>query len=311
VTWGAMRHVLPALAPALALALAGAAVTSCYAPATTSPPRTGHGGPVVSYYLSLGDSLSQGVQPNSAGASVQTRNGYADQLYSALRRHDAGLRLVKLGCPGETTGTMIKGGICSYPGGSQLTAAVSFLRTHQGRVSLITIDIGGNDPGSCVTRPSIRNLASCIARFVPEATANLTTVMTRLREAAGHARIIGMNYYLPVLAEWRNGTAGQELARISARLAAGYNGLLANVYKASGAAVADVFATFHTADFGHQVALAGFGNLPRNVAAICQWTWECAPPPRGPNQHANQAGYGAIARAFLLAGLPVNAGRSS
>jgi len=38
------------------------------------------------------------------------------------------------------------------------------------------------------------------------------------------------------------------------------------------------------------------------VAAICQWTWQCAAPPRGPNQHANQAGYAVIARAFLLAG---------
>jgi len=46
----------------------------------------------------------------------------------------------------------------------------------------------------------------------------------------------------------------------------------------------------------------GYGRLPRNVAAICQWTWQCAAPPRGPNQHANQAGYAVIARAFLLAG---------
>jgi hypothetical protein len=46
----------------------------------------------------------------------------------------------------------------------------------------------------------------------------------------------------------------------------------------------------------------GVGTVPRNVALICQWTWECASRPRGPNQHANQAGYGVIARAFLSAG---------
>jgi hypothetical protein len=41
------------------------------------------------------------------------------------------------------------------------------------------------------------------------------------------------------------------------------------------------------------------------VALICQWTWECAIPPRGPNQHANDTGYRVIARAFLTAaGLP-------
>jgi hypothetical protein len=38
------------------------------------------------------------------------------------------------------------------------------------------------------------------------------------------------------------------------------------------------------------------------VAAICRWTWECATAPRGPNEHANDAGYQLIARAFLRAG---------
>jgi len=291
-----MRHIWPAIALALA-----ALVTGCSGPATTAPPHAAHRGPPASYYLSLGDSLAQGVQPNSAGDSVPTRDGYADQLYSALHRHNLGLRLVKLGCPGETTATMIKGGICSYAGGSQLAAAVTFLRAHQGRVPLITIDIGGNDPGSCITRPSVGKLASCIATFMPQATANLTKITATLRDAAGGARIIGMNYYLPALADWRNGQVGQALARVSARLAAAYNGFLVNVYKNSGAAIADVFGAFHTADFGRQVTSARFGALPRNVAAICRWTWECAPPPRGPNQHANQAGYGVIARAFLVA----------
>jgi lysophospholipase L1-like esterase len=295
VTREAMRHVLCALA----LALACAAVTSC-SPAPA--PHRGHGAPPASYYLSLGDSLSQGVQPDSAGGSVPTGHGYADQLYTALRRRNPGLRLVKLGCPGETTATMIKGGTCSYPGGSQLAAAVRFLRARQGRVRLITIDIGGNDPSSCLTAPSVRTLASCIDSFIPDATVNLTTIMTRLREAGGQVRIIGMNYYLPALAEWRNGLAGQVLARVSARLAASYNGLLEGVYQRSGARVADVFGAFHTTDFGRPVILGRFGKLPRNVAAICEWTWQCAPPPRGPNQHANEAGYGVIARTFLLTG---------
>jgi hypothetical protein len=37
------------------------------------------------------------------------------------------------------------------------------------------------------------------------------------------------------------------------------------------------------------------------VALICEWTWECAPAPRGPNQHANPAGYRVIANAVLKA----------
>jgi hypothetical protein len=37
------------------------------------------------------------------------------------------------------------------------------------------------------------------------------------------------------------------------------------------------------------------------VARICTWTWECAAPPVGPNEHANQAGYAVIARTFRAA----------
>ncbi len=57
----------------------------------------------ASYYLSLGDSLSQGVQPGPTGHDVATAHGYPDQLAAMLRTHLPHLRLVKLGCSGETT----------------------------------------------------------------------------------------------------------------------------------------------------------------------------------------------------------------
>ena len=100
-----MGSVRIALAVAVAVA---AAVTACSGsgpsarPAATAAP--------ASYYLALGDSLSQGVQPDAAGTSVETAHGYPDQLYAVLHRSQPALRLVKLGCPGETTGTMIHGG---------------------------------------------------------------------------------------------------------------------------------------------------------------------------------------------------------
>jgi lysophospholipase L1-like esterase len=293
-----MFRVLPTLALAAALT---AVVAGCSGPAagSTAAPASS---PPVRYYLALGDSLSQGVQPDAAGVSLPTRDGYANQLYAALRRRQPGLRLVKLGCTGETTATMIKGGICRYPGGSQLAAATSFLRAHRSQMSLITIDIGANDPDSCITQPSVSKLAACVGRSIPEATSNLDTILTRLRHVAPHTRIFAMNYYLPALAEWRNGLGGQALARVSELAADGYNTLLTNIYRSFGVRVANVFGAFHTADFTQQVSVPGFGRLPRNVAAICQWTWECAAPPRGPNQHANQAGYQVIARAFLAAG---------
>lgn len=254
-----------------------------------------------SYYLALGDSLSQGVQPDAAGASVETRQGYPDQVYAVLRRSHPALRLAKLGCPGETTTTMLAGGLCRYPAGSQLAAAAAFLRSHRGRVVLVTIDIGANDLQDCRGR-GLAGIAACIGTDVPGAVRNLTTIMARLRAAAGRAvRIVGMTYYLPELAEWRDGLMGQAVAWLSERLAARYNDMLARVYTQFGSPVADVFAAFSTADFGSQLTMPGIGTLPRNVALVCRWTWECAPAPRGPNQHANQAGYGVIAAAMLRA----------
>jgi lysophospholipase L1-like esterase len=275
------------------------AVTSC----STSPPAR-RAGPRASYYLALGDSLSQGVQPDSAGASVPTRQGYADQLYAALRRGDPGLRLVKLGCSGETTSTMIHGGVCAYPGGSQLAAAASFLRSRRGRVSLVTIDIGANDPGSCVTRSNFGAVPSCIVTSFPHTLGNLRTVMTALRAAGGgRVRIIGMSYYVPALAQWRHGLLGEALARVVEGVVVGYNRLLTGVYHEFGARVADVFGAFHSGDFSGRVTLRGIGSVPPNVAAICRWTWECASAPRGPNEHADAAGYGVIARTFRDADL--------
>jgi lysophospholipase L1-like esterase len=285
----------------LAVLALGAAVTGCAGPVTAGSPDARRREPPPSYYLSLGDSLSQGVQPDSAGHSVRTPYGYADQLYQALRHRRPGLRLVKLGCPGETTATMIHGGICAYPGGSQLAAAVRFLRAHQGRMLLVTIDIGANDPDSCVTLPSVSRLASCAARSVPDLAVNLAAILARLRLAAPSVRIVAMNYYLPALAQWRYGIAGKALARLSELAAAGYDLVLSKVYRLFGVRIADVFGAFRTADFGGQVTLPGLGALPSNVAAICQWTWECAGPPRGPNEHANRAGYAIITRAFLRA----------
>jgi len=285
----------------IALAAAAAvAVTACSGPAT--PAGLEAGSVPANYYLALGDSLSQGVQPDGTGTSVPTRQGYADQLYAVLHRSQPTLQLVKLGCTGETTATMIHGGICRYRGGSQLAEAVAFLTAHRGHVVLVTIDIGANDPEDCGTAASLRAVVACVGTDLPGAISNLGTILARLRAAAGPGvRIVGMSYYLPALAEWRNGFTGQAIAWLSERLAAGYNNLLERAYTDSGVRVANVFGAFETSDFGNEAAVPGIGTVPRNVARICQWTWACASPPRGPNQHANQAGYGVIARAFLTA----------
>lgn len=283
-----------AVTAALAV-LAAVTFTACSAAPAARPATP------ASYYLALGDSLSQGVQPDAAGASVETPQGYPDLIYATLRASQPALRLVRLGCPGETTQTMMHGGICHYAAGSQLAAATAFLRAHRGHVDLVTIDIGANDLEDCGNQPSIAELASCIGR-IPKATANVATILASVRAAAGpRVRIVGMSYYLPALAEWRNGLLGHLTAELSEKFAVAYNDLLERAYARAGITVANVFGAFDTTDFGNPVTVSGMGSLPRNVARICQWTWECAAPPRGPNQHANAAGYRVIADAILAA----------
>jgi lysophospholipase L1-like esterase len=275
--------------------MAAAVLTACSSPPVAKPPLPS------SYYLALGDSLSQGVQPDAAGASVETGEGYPDLVYATLLASHPALRLVRLGCPGETTQTMMHGGICHYSAGSQLAAAAAFLRAHRGHVFLVTIDIGANDLEDCGNQPGITQLASCIGQL-PKATANVAAILASLRAAAGPGvRIAGMNYYLPALAEWRSGLLGRATAELSEKFAVAYDDLLKRAYGQAGITVANVFGAFETTNFGDPVTVPGVGSVPRNVARICQWTWECAPPPRGPNQHANAAGYRVIADAILAA----------
>jgi lysophospholipase L1-like esterase len=309
-----LRRLVTAVVAAAMCMVATAATAGCSgSPAGTRArttadrsPRVARSGPVrparPHYYLSLGDSLAVGVQPDSAGASLPTDDGYADHLFALLRPRTPKLRLVKLGCSGETSFTLIHGGICHYPAGSQLTEAVRFLHAHRRQVSLVTIDIGANDPNSCFLGAPLSKLASCMNSRVRLTVADLRTIMSKLRAAGGRRiRVIGMNYYVPELSGWFHGKGGQELSVLLERLVGGYNSLLSHVYHRYRARVANVFAAFHSSDFTDRVTLPQIGTIPRNVATVCQLTWACSTAPQGPNEHANAIGYAIIALAFLAA----------
>jgi lysophospholipase L1-like esterase len=248
------------------------------------------------YYLSLGDSLAQGVQPNAEGQSGITDQGYADDLYSVERLQVHGLKLAKLGCPGETTTTMIKGGVCvgAYSANplldNQLDAAVAFLQTHD--VALVTIDIGANNVDGCIGAGSID--LTCIGNGFAAAHSDLATILATLRKADPTVPIVGMNYYDPFLAEWLQGPAGQVLALQSVQLTTSYNTLLGAVYHAFSVPVANVESAFQTTNS----TVIPFVKLPINVATICALTWMCAPAPVGPNIHARAVGYWLIAATF-------------
>ena len=238
----------------------------------------------ATYYVSLGDSLAQGFQPTGGPPSPESppgyNQGYADQLFKLTRGRYTQLREVKLGCGGETTTTLRFGGICSYEHGSQLAEAVAFLQEHAGDIAFVTIDIGANDIFS--------------GGGVPAIAANLPPILAALKAAAGPSvPIVGMNYYDPFLAPVWFQT--QSLAALQAEVAGvvGFNDFLEGIYQAFGLEVADVESAFSVTD------LTLIDGTPVNVLRACDWTWACAKPPVGFNIHANTAGYGAIAEAFL------------
>ncbi len=245
------------------------------------------------YYLSLGDSLATGVQPTGREETqFRTNEGYADQLAAIARQTLPNLRTVNLGYPGESTTTMIGGGLTSYPHGSQLDEAVSFLREHRGSVEFVTLDIGFNDIPAYTVEAIPVGLAS-ISR-------NLPRILERLQRAAGpQVPIVGMTIYDPFLTLWLQGPEGREIAKVSVWDAiVPINAHIREIYRAFGLQLADVQGAFRTTDFDTIVELPKVGRVPVNVARACEWTRGAAPPPLGPDFHANARGYRAIAEAF-------------
>jgi lysophospholipase L1-like esterase len=264
----------------LAPTLVVVAVTSVLAAASASAAGK------ATYYVSVGDSLAQGYQPIGGPSSPLGvegyAQGYANQLFKAVRNRYAQLRLVKLGCGGETTLTMVVGAPwCGFPAGSQLAQAEEFLNAHRGEIAFVTIDVGANDVFQYGDQAT-----PTILEFLPR-------ILLRLRAAAGPGvPIVGMSYYgvgLPeVWASTHNLTALQAyIGQVNA-----FNALLSAIYAAAGDPVADVQDAFQVND------TTLVDGTPLDVVRECQWTWICSPAPHGPDIHANSDGYRVIAQAF-------------
>jgi lysophospholipase L1-like esterase len=213
------------------------------------------------YYLSLGDSLAQGMQPDSAGLTINTNQGYADQLYAIEKRKIPGLKLVKLGCG-------------------------RFLREHRrrGEVALLTLD------ASCVIRG-----AEHISANLPVIMRRLR------RAAAPGTPMASMTLYNPFLELYltpggqAEAIASDEYARnVNEGLARLYR---AGGFRVAHVDVA--FRTYDLSMKTSLAGQPD--PVPVAVAEVCRLTWMCAPAPVGPNIHANPAGYGLIAQAFATA----------
>jgi lysophospholipase L1-like esterase len=243
------------------------------------------------YYVALGDSLAIGIQPAPNGSYVPTNRGYVDDLYALYHAHFPTLQLVKFGCSGETTSSMISGlqSPCSYSAGSQLSEALAFLQSHPHRVGLITLDIGANNLLACFFAVPLD--PTCVPDAALTAANDLAIILGALRAASPHTLIVGMNYYDPFLALAAPvfGPNGQALATLSLPLVRGFNQALETIYQALQVPFANVAATFHIN--------SPQGVTPLNVTLALAWTWMGAPPPRQ-DVHPNALGYAAIAAAF-------------
>lgn len=291
------------LACAVPAAQAASASVAAIRPAAQAPAAK-------QYYLALGDSLADGAQPNHQGETVPTSQGYPNQLDAMLAKHGRVLALDDLGCIGETTGSLIHGGICPYPGesggGAQLRAALDFLRAHAGHVPLITLDIGINNVSPCTPYSNASLVDQCAKPLIAEVRGDTAAVLKALRKADPSAVIVGLDFYVPELSYWLDGSGGESYATVMQSMIESMNAALAADYKAAGGPYAHVFNAFKSGDLTQLTTLPGHGSVPVGVARICQWTWMCAAPPKNLNVHANRQGYGVVARS-VYAALPVSA----
>jgi lysophospholipase L1-like esterase len=242
-----------------------------------------------SYYLVLGDSIAYGLQPDKVDAKLPPRafHGFADLVAARLRKSSPKLRVVNYSCLGESTRTMVEGG-CPWLAdkgplhdryrGTQVAAALAFLRSHPGQVSPITITLGGNDLNEVADACAGR--VACIRARAPAAIrrfgARLSGILEPIRSTAPDAEIVLTGLY--------NFNA-DDLARTDPFFRS-INGRIAYVARRLGARYANLFALFNPQ-----------GSRARERARICAYTFICSKD----DPHPTDAGYRAIAGAVLRA----------
>lgn len=274
-----MQRKASLLSRAIASSAFAFALVICFTPtaqaATKSSPALV--GPKA-YYLALGDSLAYGFQPN-----LDDDDGYADDFYINLKAHGV-THYANLGCPDETTKTLINGGcpvalLRKYPYlGPQLQAAVHFLHQHAGQVSPVTLDIAANDliPDLNTSNCSIRSswaddLATVDANLTQTILPELVAALTVNGKVTGD--LLLMNYYDPYQNLCPNTVPYIQL--LNQHLLADARGY---------ATVVNVFDPF--------------GGATTPNPNICTYTWMCKDPITLLAIHATDTGYSVMANAF-------------
>ena len=241
-----------------------------------------------SYYLALGDSITYGLQPTKAKPGARPsdfKTGYVDVVAARMRKRSSSLEVVNYGCPGESTVTFARGLCPAFAdriklhdvfSGSQLGAALAFLRAHPGDVSPITLTLFGND-WFPVLLDTCQGNAVCAQKRGPSEIAafgsRLTSIIRKLRAAAPTAQIV-------VTGAW-NPDPSQLVA-----LKATYGLLETTIVRAA------------TPSHARVVRMIPVFNPPgKTRARLCALTFICS---QG-DPHPTDAGYRAMADAVLRA----------
>jgi lysophospholipase L1-like esterase len=182
----------------------------------TSPPsaavvRVTPSSPVTrgSGYVALGDSVSFGYQEPQVVPAPDYRRaaslrGFPEQLGTELH-----LRVANFACPGETAATLINarapGFACetgyrkAFPlhvrySGSQLTAAIAYLRGHRD-VRLVSLMIGANDLFRCRSTTS-DGCASELNATLGSISGHVKRILSAVRYQAGYrGQLVIVNYF--------------------------------------------------------------------------------------------------------------------
>lgn len=263
----------------------------------TSPPVTG-------FYIDIGGSASLGFQPDGVPHhnGHRTLDGYANDI-KLLEASSITLNLRELGCPGETVQSMLGlvANVCYHLPITQLSRAVDALISDGNEQGIVTIDLGFNNIRACLLVKGVNQ--NCVNQGINYVYHDLPKILKILQGAAGpNVHFVGLEYSDPFLGYYLNGTTGPAVAAATLTAMNRLNATLAHAYNAAGIAVANVPGSYKN-DNTTPENMANVGKIPENVAVECQWTWMCTPPPFGPDDHPNNAGYMIIAR-DIIATLP-------
>jgi hypothetical protein len=254
------------------------------------------------FYLVIGASAARGFEPvGTMGPrgpnEAATNNGYANDVDEMLAKKGLPLTLSNIACPGETIQTLVHGGDACSPSISLLSRAEDFLRDQQKEAGIVTIDVGFNNIRPCLQFTTVDE--SCVKSSVALIKEDLPKALSGLEKAAGPGvTFVGVPYGDPYLGHYVNSSLGPANATATLHAMETMDAALDEAFKASKIAVAPVATALKMND----TTMSGRHDgrvVPEDVATACDTTWMCRAAPWGPNDHPNNEGYLAIAKAIV------------